>query len=320
MSYGKNRGWGESPLKAAKAAIRKRHQKGEIGSRTQESYIAAFKKFSRYMREEHAIYDVGAFEEAHLEAFAASIARKYQAAYLQKLISAINSLMSTITYGKWETVSPSGSTQSRRRNVRIEPHRYIKPEDIIKETREHLAPRVLGIIGLIVYCGMRLEEAVCFDITAALKEYRASGNIDIQYGTKGGRGREIRRAIPVTDAIYDWLCHCRQFVGKNYSLIPVDSTKEQLMKVVENESLPVLREKYGLTIHGLRHEYAARRYLELTGHYSPVNCRAFGLPLAERKLDQHAREIITNELGHGRVQVVSTYIGSYRGERNESEK
>lgn len=319
MSYGKNRGWGDSPVKAAKAALRKRYQKRDIGARTKESYIAAFKKFSRYMREEHAIYDVGAFEEKHLEAFAASIAQKYQAAYLQKLISAINSLMSTITYGEWRSVSPSGSTRSRRRNVRQETHLYIQPENIIKETRDLLTPRVHGIIGLIVYCGMRLEEAVCFDIPGALKEYRATGHIDIIYGTKGGRGREVARLIPVSAAIYDWLCHCRQFVGPNYSFIPADSTKKRLMKMVENESLPVLKDRYGLTIHGLRHEYAARRYLELTSHYSPVNCRAFGHPLAEKKLDQRAREIITHELGHRRMQVVSIYIGSYRGERNESE-
>ncbi|WP_043320055.1 integrase domain-containing protein [Microbulbifer sp. HZ11] len=317
MSTGKNYGWGQSPVKAVKWALNQRARKGEIGDRTIQCYIQAFKKFAKYMREEHRIHDAVLYTEQHLSQFAESIVPTYAPAYLQKQTSAINSVMRTITYGKWDSISPSKTTQSRRRTARLDPHLYIAPEVIIAELEGSLQTQVHAAIGLVVHFGLRLEEAVSLDIVAALKEHAETGNIDIVYGTKGGRGRECRRLISANDSAYSWLCHCRKFTGPMFSLIPTGMKRDTFKKLVENEALPILKEKYGLTIHKLRHEYAARRYREITGHYTPVNCRAFGYPLAHRNLDQLARETITHELGHGRVQVVSIYIGSYRGHSNE---
>lgn len=64
-------------------------------------------------------------------------------------------------------------------------------------------------------------------------------------------------------------------------------------------------------VHGLRHEYAQRRYAELTGR----PCSACGgatsiqLDASQKLVDNAARLKISMEMGHGREQVTSIYLG-----------
>jgi integrase len=61
----------------------------------------------------------------------------------------------------------------------------------------------------------------------------------------------------------------------------------------------------GITSHGLRHEYANTRYQELTGADSPVR----GGGGVERGIDQAARHVVAEELGHSRESVTTHYLG-----------
>ena len=63
--------------------------------------------------------------------------------------------------------------------------------------------------------------------------------------------------------------------------------------------------------HGLRHAYAQQRYRELTGWECPACGGLVVKELTEeqRDIDLAARMTISNELGHGRVQVVCQYCG-----------
>ena len=63
--------------------------------------------------------------------------------------------------------------------------------------------------------------------------------------------------------------------------------------------------------HGLRHQYAQDRYLELTGRAAPVAGGISGKELTpeQRALDKEARLAISNELGHAREQITVTYLG-----------
>ncbi len=69
-----------------------------------------------------------------------------------------------------------------------------------------------------------------------------------------------------------------------------------------------LLRKQGLkNFHELRTAYACERYEQLTGHAAPINdghCYRI-----DRDLDQQARQQISLELGHNRIEVVSAYIG-----------
>ena len=64
-------------------------------------------------------------------------------------------------------------------------------------------------------------------------------------------------------------------------------------------------------MHGLRHAYAQRRYLEITGWHSP---HAGGPSKAQLTGDQcavdlNARLAISAELGHEREQITAVYLG-----------
>lgn len=64
-------------------------------------------------------------------------------------------------------------------------------------------------------------------------------------------------------------------------------------------------------MHGLRHQYAQSRYEALTGWKAP----AAGGPSTkmltpeQRLQDSHARQTISYELGHERLQVTAVYLG-----------
>jgi hypothetical protein len=64
-------------------------------------------------------------------------------------------------------------------------------------------------------------------------------------------------------------------------------------------------------VHGLRHQYAQIRYRELTGWAPPAagGPRSRGLSPAQREIDREARQTISRELGHERIQVVAVYVG-----------
>ncbi|MGH8605179.1 MAG: integrase, partial [Gammaproteobacteria bacterium] len=71
--------------------------------------------------------------------------------------------------------------------------------------------------------------------------------------------------------------------------------------------------KAGLSkMHGLRHEYAQRRYAELTGWEAPVRGGPSSRDLNEeqKRIDREARLIISHELGHERIQVTAIYCGA----------
>ncbi|MGH8606289.1 MAG: hypothetical protein ACREX9_02360 [Gammaproteobacteria bacterium] len=62
--------------------------------------------------------------------------------------------------------------------------------------------------------------------------------------------------------------------------------------------------------HGLRHEYAQRRYAELTGWEAPVRGGPSSRDLNEeqKRIDGEARLTISRELGHERQQVTAIYL------------
>jgi hypothetical protein len=64
-------------------------------------------------------------------------------------------------------------------------------------------------------------------------------------------------------------------------------------------------------LHGLRHAYAQRRFLELAG----FPCPACGGPSQreltseQREADEDARMLLTEEMGHQRVSITAAYLG-----------
>ena len=84
-------------------------------------------------------------------------------------------------------------------------------------------------------------------------------------------------------------------------------TYSQQLKAYEYQT-----EKVGLDKnHGLRHQYAQDRYLELTGRECPKNGGLTSRQLSpeDRKIDYESRLQISEELGHSREAITAVYLG-----------
>ena len=148
--------------------------------------------------------------------------------------------------------------------------------------------------------GLRREESIKF-----IARYADKGNHLLlkPSWTKGGKARRV----PILTAAQRQLVDEVAAFSGSGSLIPADKSYIQQQRIYVRQVMNA-----GLNrMHGLRHQYAQRRFEELTGFQCPV---AGGparntLTRAQRELDQEARRVISKELGHERAQIVSVYVG-----------
>jgi hypothetical protein len=133
--------------------------------------------------------------------------------------------------------------------------------------------------------------------------------VNITAGTKGGRGREVDRWVPVSASALQTLERAATFQGGSRNLIPPKMSYRQW----RDHAYAAWRstaKQYGLSgFHDLRAAYAGERYAQLTGSPAPA---VSGGRQANKAVDRSARQILSLELGHGRTDVVSSYVGSPR--------
>ena len=148
--------------------------------------------------------------------------------------------------------------------------------------------------------GLRCEESLKFQPSYADHiDY-----IDLKGSwTKGGRPRTIPVTTPDQRPLLD---EVRAKVG-GQSLIPEGKSYIEHLHKYRSQ---VVRSKLR-NLHGLRHAYAQRRYLMLTGWPCPFqNGKSKKeLTLEELERDQVARLQVSQELGHGRIEITSVYLG-----------
>ena len=148
--------------------------------------------------------------------------------------------------------------------------------------------------------GLRREEAIKFQ-----PSYADRGDHITLKGawTKGGR----ERTVPITTTEQRDALQAAHHLAGTGSLIPANKTYIQQRHVYDGQCKAV-----GLShMHGLRHQYAQSRYETLTGWPAPA---AGGPPVrtlsdTQRTQDTAARQIISRELGHERLQVTAVYLG-----------
>jgi hypothetical protein len=163
-------------------------------------------------------------------------------------------------------------------------------------------PYVLISMQLQRVFGLRREESL--KIKPILADHQTKLVLQPSW-CKGGRGREI----PIrTDEQRQWLDQAKAFLGDaELSLIPKGKNYIQHRYTYEKQAA-----RAGLgRLHGLRHAYAQRRYKELTGWEAPIN-GGLGykeLTPAQRDIDKQARLVLTEELGHSRIQITVNYCG-----------
>ena len=148
--------------------------------------------------------------------------------------------------------------------------------------------------------GLRREESIKFNPSYAMQSHciRLKSS-----WTKGGRAR----TVPIKNDEQRQLLQEVKVLAKGGSLIPAQLNYVQQLHRYERQ----LRNEGLSKLHGLRHAYAQRRYEELTGWKAPV---AGGPTLKQLTPDQlapdyDARVIVSNELGHARVEISAVYLG-----------
>lgn len=228
------------------------------------------------------------------------------AAYAQNLVSAVNTVMSLATHGQWESVSPTSCGIAERSHVREDAPGALDREayrGALDAVREQLGERAAAVVELCREFGLRSKEASLLDARAALSEALSRGAITVSEGTKGGRDREI----PITsEKQLEALSRASEAQGGDRSMIPAAETWKDWREGTLRDARDIVHAYTGGGLHDLRAAYACERYEQLTGHAAPV---VAGERLADRETDREAREQITEELGHGRVDVVSEYVG-----------
>ena len=223
------------------------------------------------------------------------------AAYAQNLVSAVNTVMQAATRGNWKSVSPTKTCKIPQRcHVRENTPASID-RGLVDKAMATMSERGRAITCLARDLGLRSKESSLIDAKAAFKEAKESKKVTIVHGTKGGRKREV----PINnEQQLVSLELASEVQGEARSLVPEDQTWAQFYEGDLRDTREILQ-AHGMTgLHDLRAGYACGRYQNLTGDLPPLNG---GKP--SKADDMAARKVIAVELGHGRTDVVSSYIG-----------
>lgn len=147
---------------------------------------------------------------------------------------------------------------------------------------------------------LRREESIKFQ-----PGYADQGDHIILKGSWTKDGRE--RILPITTPEQRAVLNDAHKLAGNGSLIPAHKTYIQQRHVYDVQCKAV-----GLSnMHGLQHQYAQVRYEALTGRKAPAagGPSRSTLTPEQRLQDGYARQVISRELGHNRIEIVSVYCG-----------
>ena len=154
--------------------------------------------------------------------------------------------------------------------------------------------------------GLRREESMKFQPVYALDGQAIENAKYIRLKsswTKGGRAR----TIPISSEKQRQELRNALTLVQSGSLIPSHKTYKSHLSNFE-----VVTNHLGIgRTHGLRHGYAQNRYFELIGFPCPAVGGIRELTAEEKQKDKAIRLQISEELGHSRINITSTYLGSW---------
>lgn len=315
---GRNFGYGRQLSYAGRQALADLFAGGHFA--TVKAHSDRWQAFVRWCRSEDGpgYNDARQIDRQTLEDYVAYLRQQIQQGELciataQNRLSSVNRTLAALRGDQdVRVISPSQALGQHRSNVRPrapDGQSYQDVQRVAWSLVEQQYDRVAAIVMLARTTGMRLREATLADLPRLQREAEQLGRINIQDGTKGGRsGASAPRWITANSLVNEALLFARNASprGSRNLLAPDESYAVFLQQSV----LPAreLIHDHGLKgFHELRAAYACERYEQLTGHAAPVNgghCYCI-----DRDIDQQARQQISIELGHNRIDVVTTYIG-----------
>lgn len=223
----------------------------------------------------------------------------------QNSVSAVNTVLRLVPEKHWQSVSPRKDCGiSARSNVR---ETAPASETTYQQTLEALSerPREAALVQLCREFGLRSEEASLLHVRTALRHAEAKGEIRVTLGTKGGRTRVVpiaapERQIPALKAA----CEAAE---KSINLIPREKTYVQWREGAMRHARDCAIEHGASGLHDFRAAYACARYEQITEKNAPAIA---GTRQVEKSIDKAARVTVSHELGHGRIDVTVSYLGS----------
>ncbi|NBA98398.1 integrase domain-containing protein [Pseudomonas sp. R5(2019)] len=315
---GRNFGWGRQLSYAGPQALKDMFGGGHYG--TVKAHSDRWQAFVRWCRSEDGpgFNDARKIDRQTLLDYAGHLRLQVEQgaiciATAQNRLSSVNRTMAALRGDQYVKVpSPSKALGMQRTSVRRsvpqgQDREHVK--QIVDVLCEHQMPRAAAIAQLARATGMRLREAILADLPRLKREAEQYGKINIQDGTKGGRsGASAPRWIMVDDHIREALRYAEQVSpeGSRNLLAPNERYLDFQRRIIR-PARDILHQHNLKGFHELRAAYACERYEQITHHPAPINGgRCYQL---DRRLDQEARVQISYELGHGRIDVVSAYIG-----------
>jgi hypothetical protein len=315
---GRNFGYGRQLSYAGPQALKDLFGSGHYG--TVKAHSDRWQAFVRWCRSEDGpgFNDARQIDRQTLLDYAGHLRQQVAQgaigiATAQNRLSSVNRTMAALRGDQYVKVpSPSKALGMRRTIVRCsaplgQDREQVKR--IINVLCEHQLLRAAAIVHLARAAGMRLREAILADLPRLKREAERYGKINIQDGTKGGRsGASAPRWITVDDHIRDALRFAEQIAPDgSCNLIAPDESYLDFQQKVVRPARGILHVHNLKGFHELRAAYACERYEQITRQHVPIN--GGNCYQLDRHLDQGARAQISDELGHGRIDVVSAYIG-----------
>lgn len=230
--------------------------------------------------------------------------------YAQNLISSINVILSTMRHDNKLWVSPCALVGART-HFRTDPPIHMDWDDVRLIQRRLVEGGQFGVaamVGLARSAGLRFKECSLLDAKAALKKAIRDQTIDVTLGTKGGHERTVQVNELAIEAL-QFAADCQA----GTCVIPVG------LSYVEWRNKAYYHYFYvgGSAFHDFRAAFACDLYKALTGYPAPI-LRMESEPNPNREEDRQARLQISEQLGHHREDVVSSYIGPIlRKKRNQ---
>ena len=315
---GRNFGFGRQLSYAGPQALKDLFGGGHYG--TVKAHSDRWQAFVRWCRSDDGprLNDARQIDRQILSDYAAHLRHLVERGDLaiataQNRLSSVNRTMAALRGDQYVKVpSPSKALDMQRTTIRTTVPQGQDREHmqrIVDVLCEHQKPRAAAIAQLARATGMRLREVILADLPRLKREAKQFGKINIQDGTKGGRsGASAPRWITVDDQIRDALKFADQVSpdGSRNLLAPNESYLNFQKRIVR-PARDTLHAHNLKGFHELRAAYACERYEQITQHPAPIN--GGSCYQLDRRLDQAARDQISYELGHGRIDVVSAYIG-----------
>ncbi|MBC3881580.1 integrase domain-containing protein [Undibacterium sp. LX40W] len=302
----------------SKPYSRTRHSAAPLGIKTQSSRVVnLLAMLTELIKAKFEITSVYSIREKHVEFLIKKwIDEGQEKGTIENKITYLGTLASWTkrpNVVKKSSQYPILNTLKKRTGITFDDKSWTAAGINVEEVIEQIAKDnvIIGMqLSLIVMFGLRVEEALLLRPFNALTLEGGSYYVTIENGTKGGRRRKVE--MHNVEKQIEVLELAKKFVnGKSNTMIPLEfSLKRWKAKFYNTLVKHGLQKegKYGVTAHGLRHQYLNDLFRHIAKTDSPV--RGGEAPAPD--MLRFARQSVTEAAGHSRESKANAYIGSYR--------